>query len=327
VGELVEIPLRLLAPSPYARPTNHDAVKALVGSIGEHGLLQPIVVVRAPVMDRGVSVEGFRIVAGHHRVAAFRQLDRHEIPATVLTCPHNSYDAEIAELDENLCRHELSPAERAAAIRRRADLWEAKRGLAETGGTNCPSSQNARLADGRRKGAQHQQQFAAETAAATGKDKREVNRELARARAVAEAGADPADLRGTSLDKAVELDALAKKPVEERRALIQQAKAGEQVTARAAPAAPPPLRKPRSKTAPIVLDLLTRLEGIQQLLPLEDLGRSILLQLDTTDAELHARLQAVVPTLHVLGALADAYDPAGELMPDPMPLARGGRPT
>ena len=130
-----------------------------------------------------------------------------------------------------------------------------------------------------------------------------------------------------SLDKAVELDALAKKPVEERRALIQQAKAGEQVTARAAPAAPPPLRKPRSKTAPIVLDLLTRLEGIQQLLPLEDLGRSILLQLDTTDAELHARLQAVVPTLHVLGALADAYDPAGELMPDPMPLARGGRPT
>lgn len=326
MAELVEIPLRLLAPSPYARQTKPDTVKALVGSIVENGLLQPIVVVHAPVMDRGVSVEGFRIVCGHHRVAAFRQLDRHQIPATVLSCPHNSYDAEIAELDENLCRHELSPAERAAAIRRRADLWEAKRQLDQTGVSNCDTSQNARLSDGRRKGSQHQQQFAADTAAATGQPKASVHRELVRARAVAETGANPADLRGTSLDKGVELDALAKKPVEERRALIEKAKAGEQVTARAA-AAPAPPRKPRSKTAPIVLDLLTRLEGIQQLLPIEDLGRSILLQLDTTDAELHARLQAVVPTLHVLGALADAYDPAGELMPDNLPLARGGRPT
>ncbi|MGB5084201.1 MAG: hypothetical protein WBO09_06235 [Methylocystis silviterrae] len=43
------------------------------------------------------------------------------------------------------------------------------------------------------------------------------------------------DVVGTSLDKGVEFDALAKAPDEERKYLIARAKAGENVSARRAP--------------------------------------------------------------------------------------------
>ena len=51
--------------------------------------------------------------------------------------------------------------------------------------------------------------FAAETAAITGQSKRDINRNVARAEAI---GPDILKLSGTSLDKGVELDALAKLP-------------------------------------------------------------------------------------------------------------------
>ena len=45
-------------------------------------------------------------------------------------------------------------------------------------------------------------------------------------------GEDLDEIAGTSLDKGVELDALKELPQEERKELIQRAKAGEQVSAR-----------------------------------------------------------------------------------------------
>ena len=47
------------------------------------------------------------------------------------------------------------------------------------------------------------------------------------------------DIKGTSLDKGVELDALAKLAPPQRQAVIERAKAGEQVTARRLPWEPP----------------------------------------------------------------------------------------
>ena len=77
--------------------------------------------------------------------------------------------------------------------------------------------------------------FAAETAAITGESKQSINRHVARADAL---GDDLVRVTGTSLDKGVELDALAKLPEPERQALIERAVAGEKVTARAAPVTP-----------------------------------------------------------------------------------------
>jgi ParB family chromosome partitioning protein len=73
--------------------------------------------------------------------------------------------------------------------------------------------------------------FASETSKATGRDRRTIERAAARGAAL---GDDLVDIAGTSLDKGVELDALAKTPEDERKALIERAKAGEKVSARAA---------------------------------------------------------------------------------------------
>jgi ParB family chromosome partitioning protein len=65
--------------------------------------------------------------------------------------------------------------------------------------------------------------FAAATADATGKAERTVRLAAARGEAL---GDDLGAVTGTSLDKGVELDALAKLPKDERKGLIDRAKAG-----------------------------------------------------------------------------------------------------
>ena len=65
--------------------------------------------------------------------------------------------------------------------------------------------------------------FAAETAAATGKSKRSINRALQRAQAVAPEV--KAEIQGTELDRGANLDALAKMEPEEQKAAVAKAKA------------------------------------------------------------------------------------------------------
>ena len=69
--------------------------------------------------------------------------------------------------------------------------------------------------------------FAAATAEVTGESKRAINLNVARAEAI---GDDLLRLTGTSLDKGVELDALARLPEPERKELIERAVAGGFVT-------------------------------------------------------------------------------------------------
>ncbi len=217
----MNIPLERIASADYARALSEETVQSLMHSIERLGLLQPIIVMEAKV-NRGILCDGWRIVAGHHRVEACRRLGRTEIKATVME--NASYlETELIEIDENLCRAELTAAQRAAAIMRRKQIWEALN--PELGGTSC-STQKATQHKDR---PQNQQQFAAETAASTGQSKQDINRHLARADAL---GDDLSAVAGTSLDKGVELDALKALPLEERQALIARARKGEVVSAR-----------------------------------------------------------------------------------------------
>lgn len=75
----------------------------------------------------------------------------------------------------------------------------------------------------------HPKEFAADLADKTGRSKSSINQELARADAL---GSDLQAVAGTSLDKGVELDALAKLKPAERASLIERARKGEQVSAR-----------------------------------------------------------------------------------------------
>jgi len=216
--DIERIPLRTLKASGQPRPLITEAVDKLAASIREVGLIQPISVRCVPVMDGGVAVDGYQIVAGHHRVAAARALGWTEIDAIIVDAGEH-LQAELIEIDENLCRAELTASQRAQAIKRRKQIWEA---LHPETGRNPPTL-----------GGRGNTSFAAETEAVSGESKRRINEHLARAEAI---GDDLERVTGTSLDKGVELDALAKLPEPERKELIDRAEAGEQVSAR--PAAP-----------------------------------------------------------------------------------------
>ncbi|MCC7269396.1 MAG: ParB-like nuclease domain-containing protein [Rhodocyclaceae bacterium] len=218
---LISIPLELVIGSDYARALSEPALESLMHSIDQVGLLQPILVIDTKV-NRGVMVDGFRVVAGHHRVEAFRRLGLTHIDATVLNYDMSHIETELIEIDENLCRAELTPAQRAAAIKRRRQIWDALH----------PDKQVAQIAppvEVKKHGHAQASAFAAETAKVSGESKSQINRHLARAEAL---GDDLQAVAGTSLDKGVELDALKEMPAPERKQIIVRARGGEKVSAR-----------------------------------------------------------------------------------------------
>lgn len=218
------IPLAMVVPAEGARPLVAAVVDALTDSIDRIGLLQPVIVQETKLMRGGVFATGYRLVAGHHRAEACRRLGWQTIDAIELGDEVSFLEKELIEIDENLCRAELTPAQRAVAIKRRKEIWEA---LHPSNGTNCPETLTASVRG--RVGEGRPAEFASETAAVSGETKRDINRHLARAEAL---GDDLLKVAGTALDKGVELDALKSLPAEQRAPLIERAQAGEQVSAR-----------------------------------------------------------------------------------------------
>lgn len=208
------VSLALLRDSAQSRDLVQANVDMLRASIEQVGLIQPIRVRPAGVIVRGLGEQGFQIVAGHHRVAAARALGWTEIDAIVDTAEH--LQAELMEIDENLCRAELTASQRAQAIRRRKQIWEALH-------PNSVQTLDEKKDRGR------PTEFATETAKVSGQSRSGIYQHLARADAI---GDDLERVTGTSLDKGVELDALAKLPETDRKDLIARAEAGEEVSAR-----------------------------------------------------------------------------------------------
>lgn len=87
-------------------------VAELAESIKEVGLLNPIVVTEECVL-----------VAGAHRLEACKSLGWTKIPATAVKL--SGLLAELAEIDENLCRNELTALEQSEHLHRRKQVYEA----------------------------------------------------------------------------------------------------------------------------------------------------------------------------------------------------------
>lgn len=196
------------------RQLNQVKVDGLAESIADIGIQTPIhyrLLYDIEINEHRYANAAF-LVAGAHRIAAAIKLGLAEVPCLEVDC--DDLEAQIWEIDENLYRSELSPVEEAAHLTRRRELWEAMKG-----GKTIPTPTA---------GGQQDVAFAANTAKAIGRTKRSINQKLARAENVVVLD----DVKGTSLDKGVELDALAKLPEVEQRDLAERAKAGEQVSAR-----------------------------------------------------------------------------------------------
>jgi ParB family transcriptional regulator, chromosome partitioning protein len=107
-GELRELPIELIAPSPTQprRRFDQDALQALAGSLGERGVLQPVLVRPKP----GGTYE---LVAGERRWRAAQIAGLATIPALVR--PRDDAEALELALIENMAREDLSPIEEARA--------------------------------------------------------------------------------------------------------------------------------------------------------------------------------------------------------------------
>jgi ParB family chromosome partitioning protein len=220
--DIISLPLNddITVPERH-REVDNEKVAMLVESMREVGQINPVIVFRAEDGSGPVI-----LVAGRHRLAAARQLGLTAIDAVFVE--GDELKRELVEIDENLCRSELSPADLAVAIHRRKAIYlelhpaTAHGGNQGEGGKFEPSRQSGDTVD----------RFTKDTADKTGMSERTIQRNDERARKVGEDNLRK--IAGTSLDRAGELDALAKLDAATRDALCNRAAAGEEVSAKAA---------------------------------------------------------------------------------------------
>jgi ParB family chromosome partitioning protein len=192
---------------------------ALRESIAAAGLLHPV------VLDTSLT-----LVCGAHRLEACRALGWEKIPA--LITPLEGPYAQLAEVDENLCRRELTVLERAEHIALRLKLWEQ---------TQPPPPETKKKTAKRSEGPSAA--FIDDTSRRTGRAKAAVREEL-------RIGELPEDVRATARETPVrdnkrELLALTRMPEEEQRRAVEAVRDGEAKSVRKKkpprePAAPKP---------------------------------------------------------------------------------------
>jgi ParB family chromosome partitioning protein len=106
--ELREVPVESISPNPKQprRRFDEDSLNALAGSLGERGVLQPVLV--RPKPDGS-----YELIAGERRWRAARIAGLERIPALVR--PRDDAEALEVALIENVAREDLNPVEEARA--------------------------------------------------------------------------------------------------------------------------------------------------------------------------------------------------------------------
>lgn len=182
----MNIPIDHITTFDRVRQASRPQVDALVASIREVGLLNPITV--APTDS------GFALVAGMHRLEACRVLGMTAVPAITLDLDANQRI--IAECDENLCAPTLTASERAEFTRRRKAAYEALHPAAAHG-ANQHTRGDAKSAS---------PSFAADQAEKTGQAKRTVQLDAERGEKVSDDALGM--IKGTRLDTGKYLDSI-----------------------------------------------------------------------------------------------------------------------
>jgi ParB family chromosome partitioning protein len=114
---LTSVNIHQLKPNPLQprRYFDEGALKDLIGSIKEKGILQPILV-------RAIDEHHYQIIAGERRYRAAKHLGLGEVPIVVLECEED--EALEIGLIENLQRENLNPIEEAESIDRLMNIHQ-----------------------------------------------------------------------------------------------------------------------------------------------------------------------------------------------------------
>jgi ParB-like chromosome segregation protein Spo0J len=256
VSEWSRINIDTIAIPDRLRALREDGIEDLVASFNMAGQLNPITV-------RPQKGGGYVLIAGLRRLEAAKHCGWKSIRCAVL------YDidadkAELIEIDENLMRAELTPAERAMHIERRKAIFEKAHPETKHGGDR--KSAKARKSSGQ----VGHGRFTKETARKTRQSERSIRRDATRGENIAVL----ADIVDTSLDQGAELDALAKLPEPEQRKLAKRAKAGEQVSARPVkakkkPTSTTPIKAAMPEAKPAVVTVSAAMLPISAVIPTE----------------------------------------------------------
>lgn len=111
------VPVDVIDDTDRLRPVDPAWVEALAATMAERGLDQPIVIRPTPAGDAE-----YALVAGAHRLAAAKALGWGEIRAEVRDL--DELQARLAEIDENLVRHELNALDRGLFLLERKCVYE-----------------------------------------------------------------------------------------------------------------------------------------------------------------------------------------------------------
>jgi len=143
--ELIKLKILIsdISVNPERRKAEPKQVEKLVKSMAVLGLISPITIDKKHIL-----------IAGLHRLEAAKLLGWEKIECTVSNL--DGLQAELAEIDENVVRSNLSPAERGDLLMRRKEIYE----------TIHPESR-ATYNGGQFRGNQHQNVVAAPSAATT----------------------------------------------------------------------------------------------------------------------------------------------------------------
>ena len=196
---------------PRLRGLREAVVLQLMDSIGQIGLQTPISLASGVAKREGggADVVSFTLVAGRHRLEACRRLGWDEIDAAIVQM--DAVEAQLWEVDENLCRADLIELERDEHLARRKELYEKLRPETRHGGNLQPSGQFGHTGH---------PSFAADTADKIGIPQRTIRRSIRRVEAIDEKVRDRIRDNPEISDSGVELDALAgMEPAEQRKAV------------------------------------------------------------------------------------------------------------
>jgi ParB-like chromosome segregation protein Spo0J len=191
-----------------ARKIDETAVRGLIESIREVGIINPLRVRPARKHVEGVEADAYEVTAGAHRLRAARKLGLDAVPCIVVN--DDDLHAELAMIDENLMRAELGPAERAQGTARRKAIYLELHPETRHGGDR-QSEQVANSATC---------SFADATAEATGRAARTVRLDVERGEKISERALSL--VAGTSLNAGAYLDKLKKLGTSEQEARVQR---------------------------------------------------------------------------------------------------------
>lgn len=184
---MTALPIEKIVRRADGRAIELSTVAALAESIATVGLINPIRV--------RVAGDGWEVIAGAHRLEASKSLGLTDIEADIVSA--DDLHAELAMIDENLCRAELSPSDRAQQTARRKAIYLELH--PETGhGANLEGAGVANSAT------PDTPRFTKATAAVTGQSERTVRLDAERGEKVCDQAMTL--LRGTSLDTGTYLD-------------------------------------------------------------------------------------------------------------------------